>query len=183
MPKQVVLLRGINIGPRNRIAMPKLREVLEGAGFEDVATYVQSGNVLLSSSKKSDAVARECERLIGEHFGLEIDVVTRTRAQLAKVAERDPLGKVATNPKRYQVSFLAGRPPSGLRAKLERAKAEQEAVFEEFRQVGASARRVEGTGLGLALARKFVELHGGKIRVDSEPGKGSTFTFTIPLQR
>jgi uncharacterized protein (DUF1697 family) len=137
VPKQVVLLRGINIGPRNRIAMPKLREVLEDAGFEDVATYVQSGNVVLSSSKKSDVVSRECERLILEHFGLEIDVVTRTRAQLAKVAERDPLGKVATNPKRYQVSFLAGRPPSGLRAKLERAKAEQEAFAIHGREIYA----------------------------------------------
>ena len=56
-----------------------------------------------------------------------------------------------------------------------------EAVFEEFRQVGASAKRVEGTGLGLALSRKFVELHGGRIWVVSQLGLGSTFTFTIPL--
>jgi signal transduction histidine kinase len=62
------------------------------------------------------------------------------------------------------------------------APADQEAVFEEFRQVGASAKRVEGTGLGLALSRKFVELHGGRIWVASELGRGSTFTFTLPLQ-
>src|SRR5204862_3983011 len=61
------------------------------------------------------------------------------------------------------------------------APEDQEAVFEEFRQVGKADKKAEGTGLGLALCRKFVELHGGRISLRSEPGKGSTFTFTIPV--
>jgi signal transduction histidine kinase len=57
-----------------------------------------------------------------------------------------------------------------------------EAVFEEFRQVGTAEKKAEGTGLGLALARRFVELHGGRIWVQSQVGAGSTFTFTIPMR-
>jgi signal transduction histidine kinase len=60
---------------------------------------------------------------------------------------------------------------------------DQEAIFEEFRQVGTAAKKVEGTGLGLALSRKFIELHGGRISVESHVGVGSTFTFTIPVRR
>jgi len=57
---------------------------------------------------------------------------------------------------------------------------DQEAIFEEFRQVGSGSQKQEGTGLGLTLTKKFVELHGGRIWVSSEVGTGSTFSFTLP---
>ncbi len=61
------------------------------------------------------------------------------------------------------------------------AAEDREVIFEAFRQVGRDqTQKREGTGLGLTLAKSYVELHGGKINVESEPGKGSTFTFTLP---
>ena len=63
------------------------------------------------------------------------------------------------------------------------ALADQKTVFEEFRQVGTADKKVEGTGLGLALSRRLVELHGGRIWVKSQLGQGATFTFTLPVRR
>ncbi len=64
------------------------------------------------------------------------------------------------------------------------AAEDHEAIFEEFKQVGSDyTKKAEGTGLGLALTKRFIELHGGTIRVSSAPGQGSTFTITLPIRQ
>jgi len=133
----VVLLRGINIGSRNRIAMPALREALEEAGYEDVRTYVQSGNVVLSSGASAKHAARDVERLIADRFGLEIAVVARTRNELAKVVDRNPLARVAKDPKRYQVSFLEAKPTAKVVRELEEVATVKEKVVSIGREIYA----------------------------------------------
>ena len=166
MARHVALLRGINLGPRNRIAMPALREALEEAGFEDVRTHLQSGNVVLTSSAAPERVARTTEKVIEERFGLEIPVVVRSRADLAKVVKRNPLGDVATEPKRYQVSFLSAKPPAKLVPELEAVAAPGERVVAVGREIYAwhpegVARsklwaKLAGKGLGVtATARNW----------------------------
>ena len=107
MDRRIALLRGINLGPNRRIAMSALRDVLVGAGFGDVRTYVQSGNVVLASDADPEELEEECERLIGDAFGLDVDVIVRTRDELAEVIDRNPFPEAAEDPKRYQVTFLS----------------------------------------------------------------------------
>jgi uncharacterized protein (DUF1697 family) len=137
MARYVALLRGINVGPRNRVAMPALREALEVAGFEDVRTYVQSGNVVLGSRAKPETVRRKVEQVVADRFALEIPVVVRTRAELAAVVKRNPLGKVATEPKRYQVSFLSAKLSAKVVRELEEVAAPEEQVVVSGREVYA----------------------------------------------
>jgi len=93
---------------------------------------------------------------------------------------------VKFTPERGRISIGANKTDSGVEISVSDtgigiAPEDQPKIFEEFRQVGSdSTHKTEGTGLGLTLAKKFVELHGGKIWVESEVGKGSTFIFTLP---
>ncbi len=112
--RQILLLRGINLGPHRRIAMPKLRDALRDAGFGDVRTYLQSGNVVLSSDAAPAELAAACQRLLADCFGHEVDVLVRTRDELAAVVQLDPLRSVAADPKRYQVTFLREQPSAEL---------------------------------------------------------------------
>jgi uncharacterized protein (DUF1697 family) len=130
-------LRGINLGPRRRIAMADLRAVLAESGFADVRTYVQSGNVVLSSRRSPSQVGIEAERLIADRFGFEVDVIVRTDSELAEVVRRNPLGEVATDPKRYQVSFLDAEPDPDAVSQIAATAAESERLVAIGRELYA----------------------------------------------
>lgn len=108
----VSLLRGINLGARNKVNMPLLREALTEAGFDDVRTYVQSGNVITRSSHRSAAkVAETVRRVVAEGFDVDTPVIVRTPKQLAAVLEWDPFPEAAAaEPKLVQVWHLSGKP-------------------------------------------------------------------------
>jgi uncharacterized protein (DUF1697 family) len=111
MATYAALLRAINLGARNKIPMPGLRSLLSSLGYEDVTTYVQSGNVVLRRpSAKADAIAAEIERAIAREYGLDIAVLIRTPAELRKVVAGNPFLKDESDPKKLHVVFLDRRP-------------------------------------------------------------------------
>jgi uncharacterized protein (DUF1697 family) len=108
--RHIALLRGINVGGHRRVPMARLREVVAEQGGHDVATYVQSGNVVFSSSERSAAKAgKRLERAIAQAFGFEVDVVMRSCAQLAAIVAANPFAGAAAEPKHLHVLFLAAR--------------------------------------------------------------------------
>jgi uncharacterized protein (DUF1697 family) len=107
MAVRIALLRGINLGPRNRVAMSALKDALQANGFTAVRTYLQSGNVVLSSELSESKLAEQVKGVVRERFEIDVEVLVRTRDELAAVVACSPLGEVANDPKRYQVSFLA----------------------------------------------------------------------------
>ncbi|HTX47178.1 MAG TPA: DUF1697 domain-containing protein [Solirubrobacteraceae bacterium] len=173
--RQVALLRGINIGSRNRIAMPALREALGDAGYKDVETYVQSGNVVLSPGERAAALEGSLERLIEEHFGLAIPVVVRTRAQLARVVKLNPLGDVASDPKRYQVAFLRGKLPREAAEALNVAAAEPERVVIDGREVYAWHPD------GVARSKLWAALASKKLGIDATARNWTTVATLLEM--
>jgi uncharacterized protein (DUF1697 family) len=155
--------------------MPKLREVLGKAGFDDVQTYFQSGNVVLLSDMSPSELARRCERLIAEEFELAIAVVVRSREELAKVVALNPLGKVAKNPKRYQVSFFDGKLAAEVVRKLEAA------VVEPERLVVAGREAYAWHPEGVARSKLWALLAGKGLGVTATARNWTTVTSLLDL--
>lgn len=91
--RQVALLRGINVGRNNRVGMGPLRSMMEKAGFEDVKTHLQSGNVVYTTDKSAAAAAKEIEKGMAAELGVAVPVLVRTRDELAAVVAADPLDR------------------------------------------------------------------------------------------
>jgi uncharacterized protein (DUF1697 family) len=118
MPRLVALLRGINLARTRRVAMADLRALLAAAGYADVRTHLQSGNVIVSTDRAPDEAARDLEARIAERFGFDVDVLVRTAEELADVVAANPLGEVATDGSRHFVAFLSGEPDAAAVAEI-----------------------------------------------------------------
>jgi len=110
MARRIALLRGINLGSRNRVSMPELRAALEAAGYEDVATLVQSGNIVLTSEEPPRTLERDISKLVADELGVTCPTVVRTRDELAEAIERNPIADGPSTPKLFQVTFFPERP-------------------------------------------------------------------------
>lgn len=97
----MALIRGINVGGRNKVAMADLRAALESEGFGAVRTYIQSGNALFESDRPSASLEAEVEGALERHLGMPLVVVVRSHAELRQVVEKAPTG-FGKDPDRYR---------------------------------------------------------------------------------
>jgi uncharacterized protein (DUF1697 family) len=159
MTRQIALLRGVNVGGNNMVAMAVLRELLRGLGYEDVRTHLQSGNAVFTVATAPEQAAREIEDQLVGRLGLRVPVLVRTRDELAEVVAANPLGEATSEPARLLVNFLSHEPDPELLGELDPADFEPETF-------GAGAREiyvwcpdgVRATRLGYAFWEKRLKL-------------------------
>lgn len=172
MTAYAAFLRGINLGPANKIAMPELREIAMDLGWTDVATYINSGNLIFSSPKKPPTLERELQAALKTELGKTIDVTVRSRAQLQKIVAANPYPDGASN--QVNVAFLM----KALPANAEKAMSELATDREPFAVHGSEIYVHYQDGLGRSkLAEKFATI----IRVSATTRNIGTVTKVLGL--
>jgi uncharacterized protein (DUF1697 family) len=170
VPTHVALLRGINLGARNKVAMADLRAVVESLGHTDVATYIQSGNVIFTAKggagragRGTAALAAELERAVAAGTGVPARVIVLPRAELARVVRDNPYPE-ESNPRAVHAVFLSGRPGADLAAAVAAAqeKAAAKGSRDTARLVGRTLYLHTPDGFGRSeLAAQLVAAAGG----------------------
>ena len=165
MPTYVLLLRGINLGAKRRVAMADLRELLEGLGYDDVRTHLQSGNVVLRATGTAAALRTKVETALASNCGFDVDVVVRTKAQLDKVVAHDPFAGTAADRSRYLVVFLEKAPPAAWRRAVGAGDHAPDEVAVHGTEIylwlpegvhrSKLARQATGTDIGVATSRNW----------------------------
>lgn len=110
MTTYIALLRAVNVGGTGKLPMSDLRELCEAVGFEDVRTYIASGNALFRSDRGAHEVKATLEAHLAEHAGRAVGVLVRTAEELAAVLDANPFPEAAPN--RVMAIFLDEAPPS-----------------------------------------------------------------------
>lgn len=171
MTRYVALLRGINVGNR-KVAMAELREVATTAGFNDVRTHLNSGNLIVASRRGAASVRQILEPAIAERFGFQVPVVIRTADQLRAVLAANPFE--GANPSRLLINFCLTTPPAEALDRMMALATDQELVsiqgdevFVDYRgglgrsKLAAAGDRpigVTATGRNLRTVQKLLEL-------------------------
>jgi uncharacterized protein (DUF1697 family) len=120
----VALLRSINVGGRNKVAMSDLRGLATALGYADVSTYVQSGNLVFSAPGGAAAVGRALHDSLASELGVDVAVLVRSRSQWEKVSDGNLLVRPGVDPATLHVTFLAASPDEGARRALEARSAQ-----------------------------------------------------------
>jgi uncharacterized protein (DUF1697 family) len=108
-----VLLRAVNVGGTTKVPMAGLRTLLEGLGYADVRTYLQSGNAVVTTDEPAAKVAERCEAAIADAFGMDVRCLVLSGAELREIADAHPLREVADHGSRMTALFLFEPAPAG----------------------------------------------------------------------
>jgi len=159
MASHVALLRGINLGGRNKIAMADLRKIVTSLGHTGVTTYIQSGNVLFTAADRDNAeLAAELESVIAEAFGVVSPVVVLTRDELAQVLRDNPY-REEPNPRLVHVVFLNAEPTQ---ERLDKIAAAAKGSRDGVRAIGRALFLHTPDGFGRSeLAQVLLRIAGG----------------------
>ena len=155
MARYVAFLRGINLGPTNKVSMPELRAMATDLGYTDVATYINSGNLIFASIKKPAALEREISAAVKERSGTDTDVAVRTPEQLREILADNPYPD--GSPSQVTVAFLTRPAPAGAEQKVAAMATEAE----PFTFAGSEVYVYYSNGMGKSkLAEKFSSVIG-----------------------
>ncbi|MGH8079808.1 MAG: DUF1697 domain-containing protein [Lysobacter sp.] len=169
MPTYIALLRAVNVGGTGKLPMAELRAMCEDAGFEDVRTYIASGNVVFGSTLSAKRVKAELERRLAEYAGKPVGVIVRTGAEMARALAAQPFAQAAPN--RAVLIFLDEPPPADALAVVKHRNGEDIAlgereIYVHYGDGMADSKLVipaakAGTARNLNTVAKLIEMAGG----------------------
>ncbi len=144
MTAYAALLRGINVGGKNKVPMADLRALFETLGHADVVTYIQSGNIVFTSATKPAKIAADITDAIAGELGLTVPVIVRSRTELRRVLTSNPYLDAGVAPAKLHVTFLADRPSKAAIAELDPDRSPPD----EFAVVGREIFMLLANGMG-----------------------------------
>jgi uncharacterized protein (DUF1697 family) len=174
----VALLRGINVGGQNKVPMPELRSLFASLGLADVATYIQSGNVVFTSPT-SDAqdLAASLERRIAEVFGVRARVLMRTAAELEAIAQSNPFPAGKADPTKLHVVFLDRAPAPSAVAALDPGRSPPDEFSVRGREIYLHL------PTGAARSKLTIDYFEGRLGVTATARNWNTVTRLLGLTR